>query len=404
MRFAGFAAAFGVVSAVGALAMADAPRSPAPAAHWVVSWAASPQPATHPLELGGQTVRQIVHLSLGGARVRVRLSNAYGSTPLRVDAAHVATRARGAAIVAGSDRPLTFAGARAVTIAPGAQLLSDPVELAVAAGGDLAVSLYSSAKIAATTEHADAQQTTYVSAVGDFSGAVDFAAARSTHSWYFLSGVDVEAADAAKAVVVLGDSLTDGRGSTLDANHRWPDFLSARLNARSAAAPRAVVNAGISGNGLSRKIIGAAMGRRFDVDVLAQSGVGYMVLLAGVNDIIQPTTLSDPAVSAEQLIAAARQLAERAHAHGLKVLGGTLTPFDAEGPDDAPYESKRQALNQWIRTGGAFDAVVDFDRVIRDPARPSHVLRAFDSGDHLHPNDAGYRAMADAVELTTFAP
>jgi lysophospholipase L1-like esterase len=388
------------------------PRSSVPDAstaaadtRWIATWGASPQgvalddPDDPPLKVSGQTIRETVHLSLGGPRVRVRLSNLYGTSPLRVSAAHVALHASGPSIQAGSGRALTFGDSPAVIIPPGAQVVSDAVALPLAASSDLSVSLFLPGPVAATTVHSVALGPTYVSLAGDFAAATTLDHPTTTRSWYFLSEVEVETASTAATIVALGDSITDGVGSTAEANHRWTDFLAARLIARGSL--RAVVNEGIAGNALLAEILGANMLARFDGDVLAQSGVKYVIFLAGINDIAGTTPPSE--ISTAQVIAGYRQLLTRAHAHGLKVIAATLLPFEGTkfpGFFTPAAETKREALNSWIRTSGAFDGFVDFDRVARDPARPSHILPAFDSGDHIHPNDAGYKAMADAIDLS----
>ncbi|HEX4459303.1 MAG TPA: SGNH/GDSL hydrolase family protein, partial [Polyangia bacterium] len=378
---------------------------------WVASWAASPQVADSPLRVDGQTLRQIVRISLGGERVRVRLSNAHGTTPLTIGAAHLAFSRAGAAIVTGSDRALTFDGAAGVTIPPGALVVSDALPLPVAASSDLAVSLYFPGAQAITTEHATAEQTSYLSlsdrssslAGGDVSGAESFRAAGTSESWFVLSGVDVETTPNAELVVAFGDSITDGMESTTGANHRWPDFFAARLQAVEHGPPRAVVNAGISGNALLRELGGPSALARLDRDVFVQPGVKFVVVLLGINDIITPPEPHATAPSAAQLIAAHRQIIDRAHALGLVVFGGTIMPFDGTRLFTPAGEAERSAVNQWIRTSGAYDAVIDFDAAMRDPQRPTFLAPPFDSGDHLHPNDAGYKAMADAIDLRLFA-
>jgi lysophospholipase L1-like esterase len=368
--------------------------------HWVASWATSQQPAQKVLPLGGHTVRQRVHLSLAGARVRVRLSNRYGPTPLRVGAAAVATAAAGGAIVDGSARPLRFGGGAGVVIPAGGETVSDPLTLATATRA-LAIDLHlPDAATIATTEHTFASATSWDTA-GNLVGAHALAGARTTTRWYFIDEVDVDAPAAARAVVAFGDSLTDGMESTTDENRRWPDELGARL-AERRGPPRAVVNGGIAGNGLLRGVFGDPMVARFDHDVLGRAGVGYVVVLGGINDIALPLEPNENRVTAQQLIAAQQQLVARAHARGVKVVGATLTPFEATQPADAPLEAIRQAFNEWVREGGAFDGVVDFDRALRDPARPGSLRRDFDSGDHAHPNDAGYAAMAAALDLALF--
>ena len=366
---------------------------------FIASWTASPQPAEPPLRVEGQTLRQIVRLSLGGERIAVKLSNAYGTTPLTIGAAHVAFARAAAANVTGSDRALTFAGATSVTIPPGALVVSDALPLPVSASTDLAVSLYFPGAQKIETEHATAEQTSYLSAAGDFSGAETFRPAGASESWYVLCGVDVETTANAELIVAFGDSITDGMESTTDANHRWPDFLAARLQTVKHAPPRAVVNAGISGNAILRDLGGVNALARLDRDVLAQPGVKFVIVLLGINDIIIPDA---SAATVAQLIAGHRQIIDRAHALGLTVFGGTIMPFDGTQLHTPAGESKRDALNRWIRTSNAYDGVIDFDRVLRDPQNPTFLAAPFDSGDHLHPNDFGYKAMSDAVDLELF--
>ena len=367
--------------------------------HWVGTWTASPQAAYRPLDLSRQTIREIVHVSIGGKRVRVRLSNAYGSDSLVIGAARVALRSTGASIAAGSDRVLTFNGSPSTTIAPGALAVSDPVNLEVHDRADLAVSIYVPGNEVAATEHSHGLQTTYISPAGDFSGADTLPTATTTESFYFLTGVEVDAAKNSRAIVTLGDSITDGDHSTSDANKRWPNRLAERLQAQRGGGKVAVLNAGISGNRVLHNTVGTNALARLDRDVLVQSGARYLIVLEGINDI------GFGAATADEIIAGHRQIIDRAHAMGLKVYGGTLTPFQAFVPGlyyTPDGEATRQAVNQWIRTSKAYDAVIDFDKAIRDPANPARLLPAYDSGDNLHPNDAGYKAMADAINLSLF--
>ncbi len=370
------------------------------AGSWVGTWSASPQAARIAVALDGQTIRQVVRVSVGGGLVRVRLSNAYGAEALRIGAARVGLHSAGASIVAGSDRVLTFNGSESTTIPVGALAISDPVHLKVPDRGDVAVSIYLSGSALAATTHLLGLQTTYVSPGGDFTGADSLPTASTTQSYYFLSGVDVRASAPTRVIVTLGDSITDGVNSTPDANKRWPDRLAERLRAQPGGGKVAVLNAGISGNRLLHDTVGTNASARLDRDVLVQPGARYLIVLAGINDIGIPL-----AAPADEIIAAHRQIIERAHAMGLKVYGGTLTPFQAYLPGvyyTPGGEVTRQAVNHWIRTSKAYDAVIDFDKAVRDPANPAALRPAYDSGDNLHPNDAGYKAMADAIDLSLF--
>jgi len=381
------------------------------AERWVGTWGAGPGGPPLPAStqvFTDQTVRLIVHTSIGGTRVRIRLSNEMGSTPLRIGGAHVALRAGGADIQAGTDRALTFSGNPGIVIPPGAPVLSDPVDLNVPALSDLAISLYLPGTQGATTIHGTASQTNYVSLPGDFSGAASLPTQRTILSWPFLTEVDVTGGGA--AIVTLGDSITDGTRSTPDTNNRWPDWLARRLQiVRDPVAginnSLGVVNRGISGNRLlSNPPEGSLAGRsileRFDRDVLATAGVRYMTLMIGINDIGN-SSATNP-VSSGDLIAGYRQVIARAHARGIAVYGATLTPFEGAGYYSPEKEVVRQAVNSWIRSSDEFDGVIDFDRVTRDPSHPARLLPAYDSGDHLHPNDFGYQAMGTAVPLELF--
>ncbi|MBY8850597.1 SGNH/GDSL hydrolase family protein [Saccharothrix longispora] len=397
-----------------------APPTP-PRTSWAGAWATSPTtvPASDTTSFEDQTLRQVVHLSVGGDTLRVRLSNEFGTRPLVIGEAHVARRAGPAAgIDPRSDRRLTFGGRASVTVPPGAPLLSDPVALPVAADSDLVVSIHLPRRTRADTVHAFPYQDGYVAA-GNVTGHADPTPTAVLGKWHFLTGVAVTGRRAA-TVVAFGDSITDGAETTRNANRRWPDVLARRFQADRGLRHLGVVNAGISGNRLLHdpnppaghpaegyaNYFGQAALRRFDRDVLAQPGADHVVVLLGVNDLGHPGTsapLSEK-VSAQDVIDAHRQLIARAHAQGLRVHGGTITPFkgDSFGFFSPENEAARQTVNRWIRTSGEHDGVIDFDRAVRDPRDPERLLAAYDSGDHLHPNDAGMAAMANAVPLRLF--
>lgn len=371
--------------------------------HWVGTWATSPQQ-------GGarwfvdQTVRQVVRLSIGGDTLRVRFSNEYGDKPLVIGAARVALSAGDGTIRPGTSRVLTFGGAYSVTVPPNAPVVSDPVVLHAPPLADLAVSLFLPDSTASTGVHEVAVATTYISTAGDHTGDETFPTDTTTVHWYFLTGVSVTAPSDAGAVVTLGNSITDGTHSTVDANARWPNILAERLLSRRRTAHVAVLDEGISGNRLLHDIAGPNALARFDRDVLAQPGVRWVVVLLGINDIgfNALERFVTQGVSAQQIIQAQRQLIARAHEAGLKIYGATLTPFEGAVYATPEGEAKREAVNRWIRTSGAYDGIIDFDAAVRDPAHPQHMRAAYDSGDHLHPNDAGYKAMGEAVDLALF--
>jgi lysophospholipase L1-like esterase len=385
--------------------------------HWVVTWGASPAPQLADetqmrdakLVFENQTLREIVHTSIGSNTVRVRLSNAYGKQTVEVGAAHIALRAKGSEIAAGSDRALTFGGRPTVSIPPNALVLSDPVKLDIPATGDLAISIFLPKAATGAGIHYSAQQTSYI-APGNVTDTASISNATTMTSWVFLTGVDVLAPESASAVVAFGDSITDGARSTVDANHRWPDILANRL--QHSGKKIAVLDAGIGGNRIlhdatSNIRFGVNALARFDRDVLAQPGVKYVIVLEGINDLGHAGT-SAPAsetVSSDDLIAGFKQMIERAHEKGLKIFGATITPFEGTvfpGYFTPEKEAKRKAVNEWIRTGRAFDGVIDFEKAIRDPQNPNRVLPAYDGGDHLHPGDAGYQAMGAAIDLRLF--
>jgi len=387
---------------------------------WVATWGASPQsevepvfgPPPTPVQFDNQTIRMIARISKGGDRVRVRLDNSFGTDSVVIGAAHVAVHASGAGIVPGSDHQLTFGGSATITIPPGAPIVSDPLDLDIPNLTELAVSIYLPQPTAGLSGHSLGVQTTYVGAPGsgDQTGAMAVPTPTTTLVRYFLAGIDVLADDEVGAVVTFGDSITDGFNSTVDANRRWPDRLAERLLDRRHPQNRTVVNEGISGNRLLHNAIGPDALSRFDRDVISQAHVEFVTVLLGINDIgfsaisvpNSPPPFANQSVTSDQIIQAFRQLIARAHAKGIKIIGATLTPFEGAGYATAEGETKRQAANNFIRHSGEFDAVIDFDRATRDPTHPTRFAPQFDSGDHLHPNDLGYKAMADAIDLSVF--
>jgi lysophospholipase L1-like esterase len=381
-------------------------------AHWVGSWASSPMgQRINPGQVSpaNSTYRNVVRISAGGPSLRVILTNEFGSRSLIVGAAHVAPSAADGAIRADADHALTFSGKSSVTIPAGALVVSDPVVLPIAPLSSLAVSVYlPDQHINETTCHEDARSTTFIAA-GDATASATLPDARTISSWCFVKGIDVTGSDShAAAIVTLGDSITDGALSTRDTNHRWPDELASRLQADPKTADLSVLNEGISGNRLLRDGAGQAALARFDRDVLAQSGVRYLIILEGINDIgaIARPRDSEDAMTAQQLTSALTfaltQLVTRAHTHGIKVFGATLTPYVGAGYASPAGEEAREAVNNWIRTSGVFDGVIDFDKVTGDPANPKVFSPSVDSGDHLHPGDAGYQVMGSSIDLSLF--
>jgi lysophospholipase L1-like esterase len=387
------------------LATAAAQAEEAGGTRWIASWAASPQPRWEgdfplpvlaPPSLWNQTVRQRVRLSLGGERIRLVLSNRYGDTPTTIGAASVAR--------AGTPLPVSFGGKASVTIPPGANAVSDPVELDAPALSELAVSLYFPRPTAISTFHWEGLQPASI-ADGDLTTEPDFEASSTTTTRIVFSGVMVEAPAATGTIVAFGDSITDGAASTPNANHRWPDFLAARL----APLGLSVVNAGISGARLLRTRMGESALARFDRDVASLPNVKAVVVLIGINDISWPGHVFAPDLTmptAAELIEGYQQLAALAHARNIRIIAATLTPFEG-ALSDTPFKGYytpekdrlRQEINAWIRTSGTFDAVLDLDAVMRDPDDPLRLRPAFDSGDHLHASDRGNEAIADAIDI-----
>lgn len=379
---------------------------------WCGTWAASqqvPEPANAlpPEQLRNATLRQIVHLSLGGSLLRVRVSNAFGMQPLHLAGVHVARplAAAGAAIDPLSDRPLTFAGAADVTIPAGAEYVSDAIEYPTTPLSSLAISLLYDSPPEGETSHPGSRATSYVIS-GDHLKDASLPGATAVEHWFQLSGVEVAGDGRREAIVALGDSITDGHGATTNGDDRWPDDLAARLQKGHALG---VLNEGIGGNRLLHDGLGPNAMARFDRDVLAQTGVKYLIVLEGVNDLGTATRAGEISPSAHQqlvaaILAAYQQMIERAHAHGILIFGGTITPYGKSayyhpGPLE---EEDRQKINAWIRASGHFDAVIDFDKTVRDAEHPDQLAARYDSGDHLHPSPAGYKAMADAVPLSLF--
>jgi lysophospholipase L1-like esterase len=372
--------------------------------HWVGTWASSPQlaaSADQPLPgFADTTLRQIVHVSIGGTKLRVRFSNAFGKTALTIVSAHVAKADPGGAIQPASDKSLTFDGGSPVTIPAGALIYSDALDFGLAPLSDLAVTIYLRGAPDGITVHSGSRATSYF-CLGNAVSATALPSAQPVEHWYFLNGVDVTARDSS-AVVVLGDSITDGKNSTTNGNGRWPDELSRRLHANKATANVGVLNEGIGGNRLLRDGIGPNALARLDRDVSAQTGARWLIVLEAVNDIGACKENCDLDSIASDIIGAYRQIIVRVHSHKIKVYGATITPFGGSFYASPGAERARQAVNQWIRTSGQFDAVIDFDAATRDPNNPSNLSAASDSGDHLHPNDSGYKAMASSFDLKLF--
>ncbi len=376
---------------------------------WIGTWAAAPLAVPNNTgELAADsTFREIVHVSLGGSSVRIVISNEFGAESLTLGGAQVALSTGSGTVQAGHSAAVTFSGHPGIVIPAGALVISDPVSLKLPARSDLAVSLFFPAqKLTTLTIHPFADSTNYL-ASGDRTAAASMPGAHEISEWHFLKGVDVDPSPGKgqhAAIVAFGDSITDGAASSRDANLRWPDVLAKRLQADKATGGLGVLNEGIGGNRVLHDGAGPNALARFDRDVIAQAGVKYLIVMESINDIgsaRSPDHPRDP-VTAEDLIAGLSQLATRAHLHGIKIFGATLTPYVGAGYESPAGEQMRQAVNQWIRTTRELDGVIDFDKVTRDPGKPAVYLPAYDSGDHLHPSDAGYKAMGAAIDLKLF--
>ena len=407
-----------ILASVAGAASLAAFSQPAPSRRiWVASWGASqqvPEPANSlPADdLRNATLRQIVHLSIGGPSIRVHLSNAFGTEALHLTSVHIARPLSPAlpAIDPASDLALTFASKPDVTIPPGAEVLSDPIDFGVAPLSDIAVTIHFDAPPAGETGHPGSRATSYY-VHGDAVSAATLTEPKRADHWYQLSEVDVLATPDSATLVALGDSITDGHGATTNGNDRWTDVLAQRLQASAQTRTIGVSNQGIGGNHLLTDGLGPNVLARFDRDVLAPAGVRWLIVFEGVNDLGGLARDGEVPPAAHEafvarVLAAYQQVIARAHAHGLRVYGATITPYVGSGYyHPGPLsEADRQAVNAWIRTAGHFDAVIEFDSVVRDPAHPDHLLPAYDCGDHLHPSPAGYKAMADSIPLDLFVP
>ena len=402
-----------------ALAMQSvfAQNAPASTAHWVGTWASSqqiPEPANSlpSDEMRDATLRQIVHLSLGGTELRVHLSNAFGTAPLRIDSVHIARPLSPASdeIDGTTDRTLTFGGNLDVVIPAGAEYISDPVDLSTTALSNLAITMHLQQPPAQQTGHPGSRATSYV-VHGNLVSAEKLPNATKFDHWYQIAGIDVTGPAGAESIVALGDSITDGHATTTNGNDRWTDDLAERLQDTATTNRIGVLNQGIGGNHLLVDGLGPNALARFNRDVLAQASVRYAIVFEGVNDLGGLTRAGEvPDAAHDALVAhmlsAYQQMILRAHAHGIEIIGGTITPY--AGSDyyhpTARDEQDRNAVNAWIRAPGHFDAVVDFDKALRDPSHPDRLLPAYDSGDHLHPSPAGYHAIANAIPLSLFHP
>lgn len=379
----------------------------APAA-WVGTWASSAfdgDPWHTVPTLVDSTLREVVHTSIAGRELRIRLTNEFGTEPLRVGSATVALSTGESSVDASSLHSLTFGGTSSIVIPPGAEVVSDSVPMATPAFTNLAVSLYLPLQqISDVSVHSSAQQDNYVE-TGNHVSAVSLNAPVVVPSWYFVKGVDVlPVSSHAAAVVAFGDSITDGAWATENANHRWPDYLAARLHNNPATANLSVLNEGIGGNCVLIHCVGPNALARFDRDVLSQAGVKYVIVLESINDIgaLHRPNRPNYTLTAEDLEQGLAQIVARAHEHGIKVFGATLTPYKGAGYFTDKGEQIREAVNHWILTSGVFDGSVDFDKATSDPANPLMFAPQYDSGDHLHPKDAGYAAMADSIDLSLF--
>ena len=391
-------------------AVASAQSVPSAKLHtqWVGTWATAPfggDPWHEIPTLVDSTLRQIVHTSIAGKALRVRFTNEFGTEPLRIDAVSIALSAGVSAIQPGSLHAVTFSGKPSIAIPPGAEALSDTVDLSTNAFADLTISLFLPLQqISNVSVHSSAQQINYVQ-TGNEVSAARLTAPVTMPSWYFLKGVDVEpVAPEAAAIVAFGDSITDGARATDNLNHRWPDDLTVRLHKNPATANLSVLNEGIGGNCVLINCVGPNALARFDRDVLAQAGVRYVIVLESINDIgrLHDPNRPDYHLTAQDLEQGLSQLVARAHEHGVKVFGATITPYQGSGYATEKGEQIREAVNTWILTSGVFDGAVDFDKATRDPDHSLALASQYDSGDHLHPKDAGYAAMADSIDLSLF--
>ena len=382
--------------------MTSAPVEGSADAQWLGTWGTAVQRTEPrnlpPIALSGTTLRQVLRPSVGGDRVRLHLSNAFGDAPVEVSAVHLAASLGEGAIDPATDAALTFGGRPGVTIPPGGSVVSDPLDYALPARTDLAVTMrIESVSDSVVTGHPGSRTTSYISDAAVSAPALP--EADRTDHWYLIQGIDVDREGA--AVAILGDSITDGRGSTTNGQNRWPDVLAGRLGANAGTEDVAVLNMGIGGNCVLRACLGPSALDRFERDVLGRAGVRWLVILEGVNDIGGSAPEDSPQV-ARDLIVAYQTMIDRAHARGIRVYGATVTPFGGSFYDSPEHEAARQTVNDWIRTSGAFDAVIDLDAALRDPAAPTILLPAGDDGDGLHPSVVGHQMMGEAVDLGLF--